>query len=137
MRVEEFLQASAPLPRRKDRSWWRATSASPMRSSKRAAASLASSLAAGGIVRGDRVLVFMNNCWEAAVSLYAILKAGATAVPVNPSTKADKLAYMIGNCEAAGILTQGKLLSVPVGSTQDCATATVRRRDDIQRRRSR
>ena len=33
-------------------------------------------------------------------------------MPVNPSTKADKLAYMIGNCEAAGILTQGKLLSV-------------------------
>lgn len=73
---------------------------------------LAAALAAGGIRRGDRVLVFMNNCWEAAVSLFAIAKAGAVTVPVNPSTKADKLAYMIGNCEAAGLLVQGKLMSV-------------------------
>lgn len=73
---------------------------------------LASSLVQGGIGRGDRVLVFMNNCWEAALSLFAIFKAGATAVPVNPSTKADKLAYMIGNCEAAGILVQERLLPV-------------------------
>lgn len=73
---------------------------------------LATALVAGGIRRGDRVLVFMNNCWEAAVSLFAIAKAGAVTVPVNPSTKADKLAYMIGNCEAAGLLVQGKLMPV-------------------------
>lgn len=73
---------------------------------------LATALAAGGIRRGDRVLVFMNNCWEAAVSLFAIAKAGAVTVPVNPSTKADKLAYMIENCEAAGLLVQGKLMPI-------------------------
>jgi long-chain acyl-CoA synthetase len=111
MRVEEFLQNSARTNGAK-----KALVAGDKRFTyaefDAAAGRLASSLAAGGIVRGDRVLVFMNNCWEAAVSLFAILKAGATAVPVNPSTKADKLAYMIGNCEAAGILTQGKLLPV-------------------------
>ena len=42
---------------------------------------LAASLAAAGIVRGDRVLVFMDNCWEAAVSIFAILKAGAVVQP--------------------------------------------------------
>ena len=73
---------------------------------------LAAALTAGGIRRGDRVLVFMNNCWEAAVSLFAIAKAGAVTVPVNPSTKADKLAYMIGNCEATGLLVQGKLMPI-------------------------
>ena len=57
-------------------------------------------LAASGIARGDRVLVFMDNCWEAAVSIFAILKAGAVFSPINPSTKADKLAYIIGNCRA-------------------------------------
>ena len=136
MRVEEFLQASARFHGAKT-----ALVAGDKRFTyaqfEAAAASLASSLAAGGIVRGDRVLVFMNNCWEAAVSLYAILKAGATAVPVNPSTKADKLAYMIGNCEAAGILTQGKLLSVLSEARRIAPRPLFVAATDIQRRRSR
>lgn len=73
---------------------------------------LAASLAANGVKRNDRVLVFMDNCWEAAVSIFAILKAGATFSPINASTKADKLAYIIGDCEAAAILTQAKLMPV-------------------------
>ncbi|MGO4736939.1 class I adenylate-forming enzyme family protein [Bosea sp. 2KB_26] len=73
---------------------------------------LATTLAASSVKRGDRVLVFMDNCWEAAVSIFAILKAGATFSPINASTKADKLAYVIGDCEAAAILTQAKLLPV-------------------------
>ncbi|MBP2234244.1 amino acid adenylation domain-containing protein [Sinorhizobium kostiense] len=75
-------------------------------------ARLAASLAANGVKRNDRVLVFMDNCWEAAVSIFAILKAGATFSPINASTKADKLAYIIGDCEAAAILTQAKLMPI-------------------------
>lgn len=73
---------------------------------------LAAALAEAGVKRNDRVLVFMDNCWEAAVSIFAILKAGATFSPINASTKADKLAYIIADCEAAAILTQAKLLPV-------------------------
>ena len=73
---------------------------------------LAAALAGHGVKRGDRVLVFMDNCWEAAVSIFAILKAGATFSPINSSTKADKLAYVIGNCRATAILTTGKLMPV-------------------------
>ncbi|WP_332699358.1 class I adenylate-forming enzyme family protein [Bosea sp. (in: a-proteobacteria)] len=73
---------------------------------------LAAALAANGVKRGDRVLVFMDNCWEAAVSIFAVLKAGATFSPINASTKADKLAYIIDDCEAAAILTQAKLMPV-------------------------
>ncbi|SDM16051.1 class I adenylate-forming enzyme family protein [Ensifer sp. YR511] len=73
---------------------------------------LAAALAKAGVKRNDRVLVFMDNCWEAAVSIFAILKAGATFSPINASTKADKLAYIIDDCEAAAILTQAKLMPV-------------------------
>ena len=73
---------------------------------------LAAALAAGGVNANDRVLVFMENCWEAAVAIFAILKAGATFSPINASTKADKLAYVIGDCEAAAILTQAKLMPI-------------------------
>lgn len=75
---------------------------------------LAAALAASGVQRGDRVLVFMDNCWEAAVSIFAVLKAGATFSPINASTKADKLAYVVDDCEAAAILTQAKLMPVVI-----------------------
>lgn len=73
---------------------------------------LANALAINGVRRGDRVLVFMDNCWEAAVSIFATLKAGAVFCPLNPSTKADKLAYIVGNCEPSAILTQARLMPV-------------------------
>ena len=70
---------------------------------------LAGSLAKAGVRRDDRVLIFMENCWQAAVSIFAVLKAGATFSPINASTKADKLAFIIENCQPAAILTQAKL----------------------------
>ena len=73
---------------------------------------LAASLEAHGIRRGDRVLVFMDNCWEAAVSIFAALKAGAVFSPINPSTKADKLGFVMSNCRASAVLTQAKLASL-------------------------
>jgi amino acid adenylation domain-containing protein len=73
---------------------------------------LANALAGNGVRRGDRVLVFMDNCWEAAVSIFAVLKAGAVFSLVNASTKADKLGFVAADCEAAAILTQAKLMPV-------------------------
>lgn len=73
---------------------------------------LAAALADGGVQRDDRVLVFMENTWEVAVAIFAVLKAGATFSPINPSTKADKLAYVARNCRAAALLTQEKLAPV-------------------------
>lgn len=73
---------------------------------------LARTLAAGGVRRGDRVIVFMDNCWEAIVAIFATLKVGAAFSPVNPSTKADKLAFMIANCRPSALVTLGTLLTV-------------------------
>ncbi|MET3581853.1 amino acid adenylation domain-containing protein [Mesorhizobium robiniae] len=82
---------------------------------------LAAALFANGVRRNDRVLIFMDNCWEAAVSIFAVLKAGATFSPINASTKADKLAYIIGDCDAAAILTQSKLMPVVTEARGDNA----------------
>jgi long-chain acyl-CoA synthetase len=81
---------------------------------------IAHALRSGGLARGDRVLVFMDNCWEAVVSIFAVLKAGAVLSPVNPSTKADKLAYVAGDCRAAAILTQARLLPVAAEAVRSC-----------------
>lgn len=73
---------------------------------------LAQRLQAQNVQRGDRVVIFMDNCWQAAVSVFAILKAGAVFTLVNPSTKADKLGYILNDCTPSLLLTQAKLLPV-------------------------
>src|SRR5205814_899612 len=70
---------------------------------------LAAALIKRGIVRGDRVAVFMDNSFEAVVAIFAILKAGAVFTPVNPSTKSDKLGFVLENCRVAGVITQARL----------------------------
>jgi len=73
---------------------------------------LAAALRRHGVMRGDRVVVFMDNRWEAVVGIFAVLKAGAVFSPINPTTKADKLAYMLKNCRAAAVITLAPLLPV-------------------------
>jgi long-chain acyl-CoA synthetase len=66
---------------------------------------LACSLIAGGIQRGDRAAIYLENSAEAVIAIFAILKAGAVFLVVNPTTKADKVSYILNNCRAAGLIT--------------------------------
>jgi amino acid adenylation domain-containing protein len=59
---------------------------------------IARALQSAGIVRGDRVAVMLENSIEFVTALFGALKAGAVFVPVNASTKADKLAYILADC---------------------------------------
>jgi long-chain acyl-CoA synthetase len=82
---------------------------------------LANSLAERSVRRHDRVLIFMENCPETAVAVFGILKAGATFSVINPSTKAAKLAYILGDCEPVAILTSVRLLPVVAEATESGA----------------
>jgi long-chain acyl-CoA synthetase len=108
MRVEQFLTASARRFGDKVALVAGGTRLT-YRDLDRASDRLAGALTAGGIARGDRVVIFMDNCREAVISIFAALKAGAVFSPINPSTKADKLAYVINNCRARALITQDKL----------------------------
>lgn len=66
---------------------------------------LAHSLIGGGMQRGDRVAIYLENSVEAVIAIFAILKAGAAFLVVNPTTKADKVSYILNNCRAAGLIT--------------------------------
>ncbi|QDU24190.1 class I adenylate-forming enzyme family protein [Urbifossiella limnaea] len=72
---------------------------------------LAHALRARGAGRGDRVVVFLDNSVEAVAALFAVLKAGGVFSVVNPTTKADKLAYVLNNCRAAAVVTSQRLLA--------------------------
>jgi long-chain acyl-CoA synthetase len=66
---------------------------------------LAGSLIAGGVQRGDRVAIYLENSVEAVITIFAILKAGAVFLVVNPTTKANKVSYILNNSRAAGLIT--------------------------------
>lgn len=86
---------------------------------------IAVALTQGGVRRGDRVLVFMDNCWEAVVSIFAVLKTGAVFIPINPTTKADKLAFVTSNCRAVAVMTQARLLPVATEALVACPSVAL------------
>ena len=100
MRVEEFLRESAGGARARRR-WSRASCGRPSRTST-------SVRPVGGDARGEGRRArrpsrrFMDNCVEAVVAIFAVLKAGAVFSPVNPSTKSEKLAYILNNSRRVG-----------------------------------
>lgn len=70
-----------------------------------AATRLARALMAEGVARGDRVAVFLENCAEAVVALFGILKAGAAFTAINGSVKADKLRHVLLDERASALIT--------------------------------
>lgn len=72
---------------------------------------LAHALIAAGVQRGDRVITFLPNSYEAAVGIFATLKASAVFVVLNATTKTDKLAYVLNNSRASALITSGSKCS--------------------------
>lgn len=81
---------------------------------------LAHALVEEGVGRGERVAIYLENSVESVIAVFAILKAGAVFLVVNPTTKVDKLTYVLNNCRAIAIITHaGKLESI-----QECFRET-------------
>lgn len=103
MQVEEFLGQSARRCSEKV-----ALVCGARRLTYRELDEAANQLAAGlgelGVRRGDRVVVFLENSVEAVISIFGVLRAGAAFVPVGPTVKADKLAYILADSGAAALI---------------------------------
>jgi len=60
----------------------------------------ANALAALGVGHGDRVAIQLPNIPQFVVAYYAVLRLGATVVPLNVLYKADEVAYILNDSEA-------------------------------------
>ena len=78
-----------------------------------------------GLERSERVVLFLDNSVEAVVGLFATLKAGGVFVLVNPTTKADKLAYILNNCRAKAMITHKALLRVATPALEKSPTVAL------------
>lgn len=71
---------------------------------ERLADALAGGLAARGIARGDRVILFMGNRPEFVIALFALARLGAIAVPAGEREQAPGLAYIAEQSGAKAII---------------------------------
>ena len=74
---------------------------------------------------GERCVLFLENRMETAAGLFGTLRAGGVFSVINPTTKADKLAWVLNDCEAAVLITQASLL--PVARTAAAQVPSLRR----------
>ena len=85
---------------------------------------LAHALREIGVRRGDRVAVYLPNSVEAVVAIFAIVKAGAVFVAINPTTKHDKVLYILNNCRATALIAEPRVdppeLASTVSSLRGC-----------------
>ncbi|WP_026566992.1 long-chain fatty acid--CoA ligase [Bacillus sp. UNC41MFS5] len=52
-----------------------------------------------GVRTGEKVLLFMQNSPQFVIGYYAILRANAVVVPINPMLLADELEFYVKDCE--------------------------------------
>ena len=62
-----------------------------------------------GVQRGDRVVLCMQNCPQLVMAHFAILRANAVVVPVNPMNRAEELKHYITDPDTKVAITTGDL----------------------------
>ncbi len=62
-----------------------------------------------GVKRGDRVLLYMQNSPQFVIGYYAILRADAAVVPVNPMNRSEELRHYVEDSGAKVVLAGQEL----------------------------
>ena len=103
MLLHDAFEATLRAAARPRRRWSAASERVTYASSTRSVDALARAAAArAACSRGDRVALFLDNGVEFAVGgASRCCACGAVFMPINPLTKADKLAYMLDDTRAA------------------------------------
>ena len=83
-----------------------------------------------GVKNGDRVGIYINKSIPSIVSIYAILKAGAVYVPLDPQAPLSRLSYIIKNCHIQCLLTSTKNLKSAISLTTDTSLNHIVLTDD-------
>lgn len=64
-----------------------------------------------GIRKEDKVAILLHNSIDYVVSLFALFRLGAVAVPLNVFLKAQELNYIISDCNPSYIITSSEFLN--------------------------
>lgn len=78
-----------------------------------------------GVKEGDRVAIFMHNCWQFIASIFAISKIGAIPVIINHFITEHELITVLNNSESTLLITSFKLADVVANVTRNSAVKTI------------
>ncbi len=84
----------------------------------RQAEALAGWLQAQGVGKGDRVALFMQNCPQYLVSFYAVNRADAVVVPVNPMNREDEFVHYLTDPQTRVVICSGELAGIVHAAAQ-------------------
>src|ERR1035441_550288 len=96
----------------------------------RRANQLARFLRGRGVRRGDCVGLWLPRTIEAYVALLGILKAGAAYVPLDPEYPAERVSFILSNCQARALVSTGEL-ATRVGAFRGQVVALDEQREEI------
>ena len=82
------------------------------------AVALAGWLQRAGVQAGDRVAIFMQNCPQFSVALYAVLRANAVVVPVNPMNRAEEFKHYIRDPGTKAVICSADLAAIVESANQ-------------------
>ena len=72
---------------------------------------LAHMLRSGGVEPGDRVVIHLDNSSDSAIAIFDVLKAAGVFVVLHPTTKPEKLAYVLDDSDARALITDQRKLA--------------------------
>ncbi len=75
----------------------------------RAVNSLGNALRSRGIRKGDKIVIMLPNIPEFVIAYFAVQKLGGVAVTINTASTSHEMKYLLGNCDAAGLITSNQL----------------------------
>ena len=82
---------------------------------------LAACLQGLGVNSGDRVVLNMQNCPQLVIAHFAILRANAVVVPVNPMNRTEELKHYISDPDARVAITTADLAGELAGASNTLA----------------
>ena len=91
---------------------------------------LARFLRSRGVRRGDYVGLWLPRSLDAHVALLAILKAGAAYVPLDPEYPAERVGFILADCQASALISNSKL-AMQAGAFQGQVVALDRQQSEI------
>jgi len=78
-----------------------------------------------GVGTGDRVAIYLQNCPQFVVAYYAVLRANAVVVPVNPMNRADEFEHYITDPGTKVVICAADLAGIV--ATADAAVPAAQR----------
>ena len=68
-------------------------------------------LVAAGVLPGEKIGIFLPNCWEFGIAFHAATLAGAVVTTLNPTYREREVCYQLETSEAVALISDGPQLS--------------------------